>query len=1255
MGRPFPSVLCVRRPHVAPPFALALTVVFALALGAIESQAQTLVSDKLDYAPGTTAVFTGSGFAPSEFVQIEVTPSAAPVESWTVVADEMGNFVTSWEVCYCPAMTLRATAYGTTSGLQAECFFTDATMWTLSITPPSVGVGVTQSFVLTANNTSTGGGNQMGCITITIPPQFTPSGSPTIVPGSTTHSWSVVRVGQLVTATANSNGDRLDPDESIQIRITATAPGSTAGSPFPWNGVARTNTNCSGSSFGTPDGGQPTVAVVCTPAGISCPPNITVNADPGLCSAVVNFAATATGNPAPAITYSKNPGTVFPVGVTTVTVTATNACGSASCSFTVTVLDNQAPVVTLVGPNPITVECHTSFTDPGATSSDNCPGGGAVPASGGVDVNVVGSYTLTYTATDASGNVGTASRTVNVVDTTNPVVTLSGPADVTLECHGPAFADPGASASDACAGALSVSVSGSVDVNTVGDHVLIYTATDPSGNSGSTTRTVHVVDTTNPVVTLSGPADVTLECHGPAFADPGASAADACAGALSVSVSGSVDVNTVGDYVLTYTATDPSGNSGSATRTVHVVDTTNPVVTLSGPADVTLECHGPAFADPGATAADACAGALSVSVSGAVDVNTVGDYVLTYSATDPSANSGSTTRTIHVVDTTNPVVTLSGPGDVTLECHGAAFTDPGATAADACAGALSVSVSGTVDVNTVGDYVLTYAATDPSGNSGSTTRTVHVVDTTPPTIGAPAASATIECPNMPAFPVPSASDACDANPEVVEVSDVTTPGSCPGSYVRTKTWKAVDAHGNSSESVSQTVTVIDSTPPTIGSAGADATISCPSAPVFAPPTASDGCDSNPQVIEVSDVTSPGSCAGSYVRTKTWRARDCSGNQSGTVSQTITVVDVTPPTAAITAPPSGTVVAAGTPLTFTGNAGDNCGLQSARWQFDSIVVPAGPIGLGGAIMTTYVLTTPGVYQVKLIVDDACGNSVTASQTPEGFDWTVIVYDPNAGFVTGGGWIYSPPGAYRPNPALEGKANFGFVSKYHRGSRVPTGETEFQFKTAGLNFHSSAYEWLVVAGAKAQYRGAGTINGGGSYDFLLTAIDGSIQGGGKPDKLRMKIWDRVSGGVVYDNQNGQPDDSDASTVLGGGSIEIHSDRGGLRLTSASSAALASAGPEFAIQPARPNPFVGTTQFGFDLPEPSRVTIVVYDVRGRRVATVTDEVREPGSHAAAWSARSDGGARLESGVYFAHVEVRSLVSERHLTAVRKLTLSR
>jgi hypothetical protein len=186
--------------------------------------------------------------------------------------------------------------------------------------------------------------------------------------------------------------------------------------------------------------------------------------------------------------------------------------------------------------------------------------------------------------------------------------------------------------------------------------------------------------------------------------------------------------------------------------------------------------------------------------------------------------------------------------------------------------------------------------------------------------------------------------------------------------------------------------------------------------------------------------------------------------------------------------------------------------------------------------------PGVYTLTLGVDDGHGG--------EGFSNSelFVVYDPSEGFVTGGGWINSPAGAYVADPTLIGKATFGFVSKYEKGAIVPTGETEFQFKVANLNFHSSSYDWLVVAGARAQYKGVGKINGTGDYGFMLTAIDGQVNDGGGVDKFRMKIWDKANGEVlVYDNKLGASDDALPSTALGGGQIVIHKNGSNLTATS------------------------------------------------------------------------------------------------------------
>lgn len=190
--------------------------------------------------------------------------------------------------------------------------------------------------------------------------------------------------------------------------------------------------------------------------------------------------------------------------------------------------------------------------------------------------------------------------------------------------------------------------------------------------------------------------------------------------------------------------------------------------------------------------------------------------------------------------------------------------------------------------------------------------------------------------------------------------------------------------------------------------------------------------------------------------------------------------------------------------------------------------------GGSVSDEVSFDVPGVYHVTLTVTDDDGASTTSAPS------IFVVYDPSAGFVTGGGWIDSPAGADRLNPETAGRANFGFVSKYKRGATAPSGQTTFNFKAGDLEFESDSYEWLVVAGARAQFKGVGTINEVGNYGFLLTAIDGQVSGGGDLDKFRIKIWDIDNDGELrYDNQEttDSADDAVPSSALGGGQILIH----------------------------------------------------------------------------------------------------------------------
>ncbi|HBH62778.1 MAG TPA: hypothetical protein DDX85_13790 [Nitrospiraceae bacterium] len=190
----------------------------------------------------------------------------------------------------------------------------------------------------------------------------------------------------------------------------------------------------------------------------------------------------------------------------------------------------------------------------------------------------------------------------------------------------------------------------------------------------------------------------------------------------------------------------------------------------------------------------------------------------------------------------------------------------------------------------------------------------------------------------------------------------------------------------------------------------------------------------------------------------------------------------------------------------------------------------PVGIRN-IEESHTYTGPGVYTITLTVSDGyCGAGFSQYRF-------VVVFDPKGGSVTGGGWIMSPQGAYPADPSLSGNANFGFVSLYEKGVNIPKGETEFEFKVADLDFHSTTYEWLVVAGAQAKFKGTGQINRTGNYGFMLFAVDGNISGGGGIDKFRIKIWDKDNNDViVYDNNLNASDDAAPATALSGGAISI-----------------------------------------------------------------------------------------------------------------------
>jgi probable HAF family extracellular repeat protein len=271
----------------------------------------------------------------------------------------------------------------------------------------------------------------------------------------------------------------------------------------------------------------------------------------------------------------------------------------------------------------------------------------------------------------------------------------------------------------------------------------------------------------------------------------------------------------------------------------------------------------------------------------------------------------------------------------------------------------------------------------------------------------------------------------------------------------------------------------------------------------------------------------------------------SGTRSSTdgavpVSVVVYVNNVAPVVTSLVLPADPVAISSSASITATFTDADDGDTHTALvdWgdgESSPATVTDAPSG-AGTVAGVHTYSAAGVYTVSVTVTDQGLLSDTRSSSEDATATYLVAYDPLGGYVAGHGSIVSPAGAYTQNPTATGKASFGFVSKYARGATLPSGTTQFQFSAGQFIFESTSYEWLVIAGGRAKYKGSGTINNSGSYTFLLTAVDGQANSGGV-DAFRLKVWNPTTGLVIYDNEMGASDDAPASTMLATGSIKIH----------------------------------------------------------------------------------------------------------------------
>ncbi len=214
----------------------------------------------------------------------------------------------------------------------------------------------------------------------------------------------------------------------------------------------------------------------------------------------------------------------------------------------------------------------------------------------------------------------------------------------------------------------------------------------------------------------------------------------------------------------------------------------------------------------------------------------------------------------------------------------------------------------------------------------------------------------------------------------------------------------------------------------------------------------------------------------------------------------------------------------TSVPFDGSASSDPEADSLTYAWDF-----GDSSGGAGVMPSHSYAEAGVYTVCLTVNDGALDS-------EANCTMAVVYDPSAGFVTGGGWINSPVGAYTAKTSATGKGKINIESKYQKRGDLKS-EVEFELESAKFHFHSSSAQWMVISGAKAVLQGGGKVEKSNHhYGFTLTVIDGKLNGG--EDMFRIRIWDMDnSNAVVYDSQLGDATYADPTTPLGGGSLVIH----------------------------------------------------------------------------------------------------------------------
>lgn len=705
-----------------------------------------------------------------------------------------------------------------------------------------------------------------------------------------------------------------------------------------------------------------TVVDLINPFFITTPTNITNTAVANLCGRVIYYSQPTFGdNCSATLTKIDNSGLasgdIFPVGVTTQTYQITDQSGNFTVySFTITIVDNQNPIITNC-PSNITVNtsatsCNALVSWTAPAISDNCPGVQFTVSHTSGSQFSTGTTTVTYTATDASNNTSTCSFTVTVTDNVAPNVPVLS--TITGVCSATATVPI---TQDNCSGTINGTTTNPLTYSTQGTHTITWTFTDANANSSTAIQTVIVLDNIAPTITaptaVSAAANATCTATGVVLGTPVTN--DNCS---AVTIANNAPASfPLGQTVVTWTATDATGNSATAAQIVTVTDNTLP--TITAPSNITVSANANCVAfnlNLGTPiVSDNCS--IASVVNNGTAVYALGTTTVTWTVTDGSGNVRTATQTVTVVDNSNPVITAPAPKTVNANagCTATGVNLGLPVASDNCS-ALVVTNNAPAAFP-IGNTTVTWTATDNAGNIATATQVVTVLDNTNPTISAPSAVTVNANSTCTATGVvlgtPIASDNC---------TSIVTTNNAPASFPLGQTivtWTVTDLAGNTA-TATQTVTVVDNQNPTIfapATVNANTNNSCMALNVnLGTPLTSDNCSVATLVNNAPSAFNVGTTV------VTWTVTDGSG-LTATATQNVIVSDIEDPI--IIAPPN---INANTTSACSAN-GINLGTAAA---FDncSVATIASNAPASFPVGTTLVVWT---------ATDANGNTSTATQT------------------------------------------------------------------------------------------------------------------------------------------------------------------------------------------------------------------------------------------------------------------------------------